>query len=48
MNVVSILLSVPALVVAVVWAVVGVTGLIGRLPGNRWVGVRTPETASIA
>ncbi|GAA3949081.1 hypothetical protein GCM10022231_03140 [Gordonia caeni] len=30
--------------IAALWAAVGVTGLLGRFPGNRWVGVRTTET----
>ncbi|MBJ8347672.1 SdpI family protein [Antrihabitans sp. YC2-6] len=31
-------------VLAVVAAVVGVAGLAGRLPRNRWVGIRTEDT----
>lgn len=31
-------------VLAGVWATVGVTALLGKLPANRFVGVRSPET----
>lgn len=44
MYVLSVITAVAAFVLAAVWAVVGLAGLVGKLPGNRWVGVRTRET----
>ncbi|KAA0025011.1 SdpI family protein [Antrihabitans cavernicola] len=38
-----LIVAVVLFVLAVVVAAVGVAGLIGRLPRNRWAGVRTPE-----
>ena len=44
MHAVHVIAAVAAFVLAAVWMVVGVAGLCRRLPGNRWVGVRTKET----
>lgn len=44
MNVVSIIVATCVFVVAAVWLSVGVAGMRGALPRNRWVGVRTEET----
>ncbi|MFT3716537.1 MAG: SdpI family protein [Gordonia sp. (in: high G+C Gram-positive bacteria)] len=44
MHTVSLAAAVIAFAIAALWAVTGVAGLLGRLPGNRWIGVRTPET----
>lgn len=41
---VSVIAAVLVFVLAAVWLFVGVAGLTGTLPGNRWVGVRTKET----
>lgn len=40
----SVASAVLALVLAVFWTGVGVSGLAGRLERNRWVGVRSDET----
>ena len=48
MSVVSIVVSVCVFVLALVWLVVGVAGLIGRLPRNRYFGVRTDSTMASA
>ncbi|MFC0316081.1 SdpI family protein [Gordonia phosphorivorans] len=40
----SLIVAVLAFALAALWAVVGVAGLLQKFPGNRWVGVRTPET----
>ncbi|MFT3660635.1 MAG: SdpI family protein [Gordonia sp. (in: high G+C Gram-positive bacteria)] len=44
MYVLSLIAAILVFVLAAVWAVTGVAGLIGKLPGNRYVGVRTAET----
>lgn len=44
MGVLSVVAAVLVFVCAAVWGTVGVLGVTGRLPGNRWVGVRSPET----
>lgn len=44
--VVSMIAAIVVFAIAAVWAAVGVTGLLGRFPGNRWVGVRTTETVA--
>lgn len=44
MSVLPVVLAVVLLAIAAFSAVVGVAGLVGRLPRNRWVGVRTDET----
>jgi hypothetical protein len=44
MYVTSLIAAVAAFALAVVWAVTGVAGLTGTLPGNRWTGVRTKAT----
>ncbi len=40
----SLIVAVLAFALAALWIVVGAAGLAQKLPGNRWVGVRTPET----
>lgn len=42
--VVSVIAAALAFALAALWAFVGVAGLAGKLPGNRWAGVRTKET----
>lgn len=42
--VVSMIAAIVVFVIAALWAAVGVAGLLGRFPGNRWAGVRTKET----
>ncbi|AVL99142.1 hypothetical protein C6V83_01360 [Gordonia iterans] len=42
--VLSLIAAIVVFAIAALWAVAGVAGLLGRLPGNRWVGVRTAET----
>ncbi|MCF8609083.1 SdpI family protein [Gordonia sp. HY285] len=44
MHILSIVSGVLALVLAVFWAGVGISGLSGRLERNRWFGVRSEET----
>lgn len=44
MHVVSIVVSVCVCALALVWLIVGATGLVGRLPRNRYFGVRTDST----
>lgn len=44
MSVLSIVAAVLAFVCAAVWGTVGVLGVTGKLPGNQWFGVRSPET----
>ncbi len=44
MYVASLIAAVAAFALAVVWAVTGLAGLAGKLPGNRWTGVRTKAT----
>ncbi|MFT4087851.1 MAG: SdpI family protein [Gordonia sp. (in: high G+C Gram-positive bacteria)] len=41
---VSVVVAVILYAVATVWLAVGVAGLIGKLPRNRWLGVRADET----
>lgn len=43
-NAVSIAVAVLLFVLAGLWAVVGIRGLRGTLPRNRWIGVRSAET----
>ncbi|WP_306302296.1 SdpI family protein [Gordonia aichiensis] len=43
-HVVSIVVSVCVCALALVWLIVGATGLVGRLPRNRYLGVRTDST----
>ncbi|MFZ2510172.1 MAG: SdpI family protein [Gordonia sp. (in: high G+C Gram-positive bacteria)] len=40
----SVIAAVVAFVLAALWAGVGIAGLLGRLPGNRWIGVRSKAT----
>lgn len=42
--VLSLIAAIVVFAIAALWAVAGVAGLLGRLPGNRWVGVRTAAT----
>lgn len=44
MSVLSNVVAVVLFVVAALWLSVGVLGLVGRLPRNRWVGLRADET----
>lgn len=44
MSALPVVAAVLVFALAAVWAVVGVLGLIGRLPFNRWIGVRADET----
>ncbi|WP_420041511.1 SdpI family protein [Gordonia sp. MP11Mi] len=44
MQILSIVSGVLALMLAVFWAGVGISGLSGRLERNRWFGVRSDET----
>lgn len=44
MSVVSIVVAVCVFALALVWLVVGVSGLAGKLPRNRYFGVRTDAT----
>ncbi|GAA1483101.1 hypothetical protein GCM10009624_35410 [Gordonia sinesedis] len=44
MSVVSVVVAVCVFALALMWSVVGVLGLRGALPRNRWFGVRTPAT----
>lgn len=43
-NAVSVAVAVLLFVLAGLWAVVGIRGLRGTLPRNRWIGVRSTET----
>ncbi|ANY25644.1 MULTISPECIES: SdpI family protein [Gordonia] len=43
-NAVSVAVAVLLFVLAGLWAVVGIRGLRGTLPRNRWIGVRSAET----
>ena len=44
MGVLSGVAAVLVFACAAVWGTVGVLGVTGKLPGNRWFGVRSPET----
>lgn len=44
MHAASVIAAVVAFALAALWAAVGIAGLAGRLPGNRWIGVRTKAT----
>ncbi|WP_024332909.1 SdpI family protein [Gordonia hirsuta] len=46
MHLASLIAAVVAFAFAALWAVIGLAGLAGRFPGNRWAGVRTAETVS--
>lgn len=43
-SVVSVVAAVVVFALAAMWAVVGGLGIAQRLPGNKWFGVRSPET----
>jgi len=43
-NALSVAVAVLLLVLGALWAVVGVRGIRGTLPRNRWLGVRSGET----
>ncbi|MYR07653.1 hypothetical protein GTV32_15660 [Gordonia sp. SID5947] len=42
--VLSVVAAVVVFALAAMWLVVGVLGMVGRLPRNRWVGVRADES----
>ncbi|MFW0783754.1 SdpI family protein [Gordonia sp. CPCC 206044] len=44
MSALPVVVAVLVFVLAAVWATVGVLGLTGRLPRNRWLGVRADES----
>ncbi|WP_234974337.1 SdpI family protein [Williamsia sterculiae] len=44
MSVAAVVVAVLSLLLAVGWVSIGTLGLVGRLPRNRWVGVRSAET----
>ncbi|MFT4127026.1 MAG: SdpI family protein [Gordonia sp. (in: high G+C Gram-positive bacteria)] len=44
MSAVSIVVAAICFALALVWVIVGVSGLRGTLRRNRWLGVRTPAT----
>lgn len=40
----SLIAAIVAFAIAALWAVTGIAGLVGKLPGNSWTGVRSPAT----